>query len=118
MAQPQNAGDGRSPLRQAAKTAVDRGSRPLNTAPCEDATVCIASDDASGQPTTMPIAARMTPGHSRRSGRRLRVSDNSARAGTAASRARPRPTSNGGSSATATRVIGKVSENTTTPSRP
>ncbi|KAG1166049.1 hypothetical protein G6F35_018422 [Rhizopus arrhizus] len=73
-AQPQNEADGRSPLRSAANAAVDSGSKPLNTAPCEDDTLCIASVEASGQPTTMPSAARMTPGHSWRFGRRLRVS--------------------------------------------
>ncbi|MNT69314.1 hypothetical protein D3C72_2076230 [compost metagenome] len=97
---------------------MDSGSNPLNTAPCEDDTVCIASDEASGQPTTMPSAARMTPCHSWRFGRRLRVIHSRAMAGTAATSARPSPTSRGASSVTASRVMGRVSEKTSTPSKP
>ncbi|CFP65488.1 Uncharacterised protein [Bordetella pertussis] len=58
------------------------------------------------------------PDHSARSGRRLRVSHSSAAAGTAASRARPSPTSSGESSPTASRVMGRVRAKTRTPINP
>ena len=53
--------------------AVAKGISPLNTAPCEDGTVCMAIEENTGQPTITPVHERAIPRHSDAVGRRLKA---------------------------------------------
>src|SRR3546814_339012 len=106
----QKAARGRSPPRSTAKTAVQRGSRPMKTIECAEVMCCRAKAVNNGKPTTQPSETRVKERKSVKSGRRWRSQIKSTRPSKAAIVARAQVRNIGSKSATAARVAGSRSE--------
>ena len=118
VAQAQKSGDGRSPKIKADIAAVVSGMTPSTTAPWIAGTVTMASPVNPGNPITSMTAARAYRMNSVRGGSLGRTMAMTAAAIRPATAARPKVTNQGSSSATASRVKGRVPPNMTTPRKP
>src|SRR5476649_1127822 len=114
----QNPGDGLSPPRKAAKTAVASGSTQTSTAPWAAGTLRMAIDVSHGKPTMQPADTIANGASAARGGKGARFQYIQPAASSAATSPRPNATKAGSKVPTAMRVNGNVRLKMATPIRP